>query len=90
MYRGRGAIQLTGKDNYSRFARDFGLSLPETVTFLTSIRGAIISAGWYWQGSNLNVLADAGQIKEQTKKINGGYNGLEERLHFYNAFLHVI
>jgi putative chitinase len=86
-YRGRGLIQLTGKDNYSKFAESIGKSLEETVMHLETLEGALESACWYWQKNNLNMLADTGDIVGVTKKINGGLNGIEERRKRYeNAF----
>jgi putative chitinase len=89
-YRGRGAIQLTGKNNYMAFATDMRMSLPEAVTFLSTPRGAILSAGWFWNRAVLNPLADAGNLRETTRRINGGYNGMEDRQALYNALLRVL
>lgn len=84
-YRGRGLIQLTGKENYTNFARFIERSLPDTITYLETPEGACMSAGWYWACNKLNVYADRGDIKEMTRRINGGYNGLADRIEHYNA-----
>lgn len=89
-YRGRGAIQLTGKDNYQSFAADNNMTLQQAVDYLSTPQGAIVSAGWFWSKRGLNALADAGDMKEITHRINGGYNGLDERIAFYNSLLHVL
>jgi len=89
-YRGRGAIQLTGKDNYSRFARDMGMTLEEVPAYLETPEGAIMSAGWFWDVNNLNALADAEDITGSTRKINGGVNGLEDRKHHYKKIRSII
>lgn len=82
-YRGRGAIQLTGKENYLAFGKFVGKSLDETVTYLETLPGAIESACWFWKRNNLNVLADAKDIDTATKRINGGTIGsLERRARF--------
>ena len=86
-YRGRGAIQLTGKDNYSRFAKDIGKSVDEAVTYVETLAGAIESACWFWKNNNLNVQADARDMKAATKKINGGDLGLKERTDHFNHYL---
>jgi putative chitinase len=82
-YSGRGLIQLTGKDNYSKFAESIGMSLDDVVTHLGTFEGAADSAGWFWDSRDLNACADADDIKTMTHKINGGYIGLEERTALY-------
>lgn len=88
-YCGRGLIQLTGKDNYSWFAASLEIPVEEASEYLQSFEGAVQSACWFWETNNLNVQADAGDIKLMTKKINGGYIGLEDRIKHYNHALHV-
>ena len=78
-YRGRGLIQLTGKNNYTTFslsADNNALLEPELVS---EPELAVQSAGWFWSTNNLNRLADTGDVRVVTKRINGGYNGLEDR-----------
>lgn len=80
-YRGRGLIQLTGKNNYVTFSKDtFGddrlLTDPD---FLLTKEGALKSACWFWKKNNLNAIADKEDIVELTRKINGGKHGLEDR-----------
>lgn len=79
-YRGRGLIQITGKNNYSAFAEFIGMSLDDVPDYLESFDGAIVSACWYWKINNLNRFADSEDIKGLTKAINGGYNGLDDRI----------
>lgn len=86
-FRGRGAIQLTGKDNYTRFAKDIGKSVDEAVAYVETLAGAIESACWFWKNNNLNVQADARDMKAATKKINGGDLGLKERTDHFNHYL---
>lgn len=83
-YRGRGAIQLTGKSNYSEFAKSIGKSLEETVAYLETMEGAIESACWFWNSRDINQTCDDNDIVLMTKKVNGGTNGLEERTTHYN------
>ena len=79
LYRGRGAIQLTGKANYKTFAESIGRTLEDTVAYTETLEGAVESAAFFWNLNNLNTLADERNITAMTKKINGGTLGLEER-----------
>lgn len=89
-YCGRGLIQLTGHDNYRAFADSLSMTMPETVEFLQTFEGCVQSACWFWESNGLNDLADKGDIKGMTKRINGGYIGLEDRIKHYEHALHVI
>jgi putative chitinase len=93
-YRGRGPIQLTGKDNYRAFAKEMfedWENLFENPDWVTSDRDfALMSAIWFWNKNKLNVQADSGDIKLMTKKINGGYIGLEDRIKHYNEAIHLL
>lgn len=82
-FKGRGLIQITGKNNYTAFAAIKNIPLDEAVTYLQSTTGAVESAAWYWDSNKLNPLADGGDMIAITKKINGGTNGLEERQKLY-------
>jgi putative chitinase len=87
-YRGRGPIQLTGKDNYSAFSADMGVAVvddPDQVANDKKI--ALMSAIWFWNKNKLNQYADSGDIKTMTKRINGGFIGLEDRIHHYEEAL---
>ena len=89
-HRGRGLIQLTGKSNYQAFAESIECSVAETIEFLETYEGAVQSACWFWESNNLNVQADKMDIKLLTKKINGGYIGLEDRIKHINHACHVL
>ena len=89
-YRGRGAKQLTGKDNYKRCGEALGVDLLGNPDLLLEPLYAARSAGWFWKVNNLAPLADEGNIKEMTKKINGGYIGLEARQSLYNKIMSAI
>ncbi len=80
---GRGLIQLTGKDNYSAMAKDMGMALEALVTYLESVEGACMSAGWFWNKNGLNAIADKEDFVTLTKRINGGTIGLEDRKHHF-------
>jgi putative chitinase len=80
-FKGRGLIQLTGRTNYKLFDeytnREYDLlHHPERVE---QPGLASLVAGWFWYRNKLNELADRDQLMKITKKINGGYNGLEDR-----------
>jgi putative chitinase len=87
---GRGAIQLTGKDNYSQFAASVGISLDEAVADLETLDGAIESACWFWKKNGLNAICDADDILKMTKRINGGTIGLEDRKKHYAEAKHLL
>lgn len=89
-YRGRGAIQLTGKNNYTKFAESIGKTLPETIAYLETLEGAIESALWFWKTNNINVLCDADDLIGMTKRINGGTHGLQSRSELYKKALSIL
>jgi putative chitinase len=89
-YCGRGLIQLTGKDNYTRYAQSLEISVEEAGEHLTTFEGCVQSAAWFWEANNLNQWADKGDILTLTKRINGGTIGLEDRIKHYNHALHVL
>lgn len=84
-YRGRGLIQITGRDNYRQcslglFGDDRLLFLPE---LLEKPQWAAESAAWFWDQNGLNELADRDQFNSITRRINGGLNGLQNRLQLW-------
>jgi putative chitinase len=89
-YRGRGLIQLTGKNNYTIFAASIETALEEIPGYLQTFEGAVQSACWFWDQNNLNKEADAKDIRTMTRKINGGFIGLEDRIKHYEHALHVL
>jgi putative chitinase len=89
-YCGRGLIQLTGKDNYTRYAQSLEISVEEASEHLTTFEGCVQSAAWFWEANNLNQWADAGDMLTLTKRINGGTIGLEDRIKHYEHAIHVL
>ena len=78
-YRGRGLIQLTGKNNYVAYSLacdNEALQKPEIVELP---KYAAESSGWFWDVNRLNTLADAQDVGGMCRRINGGYNGLDDR-----------
>ena len=86
-FRGRGAIQLTGRDNYTAFGKTIGLTAEEVIDYVQTKRGALESACWYWNSRKINEEAcDTGDIVKMTKLVNGGTIGLDDRrAHFLRA-----
>lgn len=86
-FRGRGLIQLTGKDNYTRFAKSISKTLDEAIAYLETSEGAVASAGWFWDVNKLNIYADKDDFVGLTRRINGGIIGLADRKHHYQLAL---
>jgi putative chitinase len=89
-YRGRGLIQLTGKDNYTFFAGSLSISVEEAAEYMATFEGACQSACFFWEQNKLNQWADKGDIVTLSKRINGGTIGLEDRIKHYEHALHVL
>lgn len=84
-YRGRGAIQLTHLSNYRRAGNELGADLAGRPELVATTQFAFKTAGLYWQWRNLNDPSDRGDITDATRRINGGTNGLQDRINLYNA-----
>jgi putative chitinase len=82
-WRGHGLIQITGYYNHKAEALYFNMDVQEIVTWLQTPVGACRSAGHYWQSHRCNEHADKCDFIAVTKAINGGLNGLEDRLERY-------
>lgn len=91
-FRGRGIVQITGKNNYTKCSQSLFESnvLVENPDLLLEVEYAIHSACWFWSAARLNELADVGDIKTMTKRINGGFIGLEDRIHHYNHAIEIL
>jgi len=92
-YKGGGYIQLTGKANYEAFGQAINediVSNPEKV----SGEYALLSAAWFFHKNKLHIVADGGSgndvVTKITKVINGGTNGLDERIKNFNTFYALI
>jgi len=86
-YRGRGFIQITGKENYFRLANDTDLDCFKNPELLLQEANAMISALWFWNLKGLNKLADKNDIITITKRVNGGLNGIEHRKELLKKYL---
>lgn len=78
--RGRGLIQLTGTDNYKACTKALNVDLMKNPDLIISNAEICMkTACWFWNNKKLNELADKDDVKSITKRINGGYNGLDDR-----------
>lgn len=85
-FRGRGILQITGKDNYTKLATSLMINLDDCIKYLETIPGAVESACWFFQVNNLLQICDKKDIITVTKKINGGTNGMSDReIRYANA-----
>jgi putative chitinase len=92
-FRGRGYIQLTGKDNYTQFGKAIGEDITGNPD-LVSGKYALLSAAWFWSKNGLNKLADGGAtdttVTSITKRVNGGTIGLPDRIKHFKEYYHLL
>ncbi len=82
-FKGRGLIQLTGRANYLAYSEASGIDYVARPQLLASDPFAAVDvACWFWDQRKLNKLADRDDVKTLTKRINGGFNGLDDRLDY--------
>jgi len=92
-FRGRGYIQLTGKDNYTAFGKSIGEDIcanPDKV----SSQYALLSAAWFFSKNGLHKMADGGAtdavVTSITKRVNGGTIGLADRIKHFKEYYHLL
>ena len=92
-YRGRGYIQLTGKDNYAAFSKAINedcITNPD----LVASKYPLASAAWFFHKNGLHKIADEGVTTEVvtkiTKRVNGGVIGLEDRIKHFQAYYNLL
>lgn len=90
LFHGRGAVQITGRNNYTAFARYKKMDLKLVPAYLVTIEGAIDSASWFWTTNKLNAFADKEDIEGLTRAINGGTLGLDDRKKRWGVCLSVL
>lgn len=90
-FKGAGVIQLTGRANYQAFATFIGDGkVMEGADYVAAVY-PFCSAGFWWKKNNMNGLVDGGaDVKAITRRVNGGYNGLEDRERYYAVACGVI
>lgn len=92
-FRGRGYIQLTGKNNYTAFAKSIG---EDTVANpdLVATKYTLASAAWFFSTNRLNEIADKGAddktVTLVTKRVNGGTIGLADRIKHFKEYYHLL
>lgn len=91
-FRGAGAIQLTGRNNYTAFSKAIGdVKVVELGASYVSKAYPFSSAGWFWAANGFNELCDRGaSVIEVTRRVNGGLNGIDDRVRYYNKACQVI
>ena len=86
-HRGMGLKQLTGKDNHKRCGDSLGVDFVSNPELLLEPKWAALSAGWFWSANKLDIFADNDDLEGQTKKINGGLIGIDDRKKRYKDCL---
>jgi putative chitinase len=89
-FRGGGLIQLTGRNNYTNFGREVGMTAEEAASYVRTRRGAFESACWFWKRNNLERFADADDINGMSRKVNGGTIGLQDRISRYTRAKNIL
>lgn len=89
-FRGRGLIQVTGRANYTAAMMALDIDCVEHPELLEIPVNACRSAGWFWKTHGLNELADTGDQVKVTRRINGGINGLADRLALFEIAKRVL
>ena len=89
-YKGRGLKQLTGLWNYRACGEALGKNLVDEPDLLLLPANAAMSAGWFWSARDLNEIADRGDVRAMTKRINGGDLGLDERTALWGAAMEAL
>ncbi len=82
-YRGRAGIGLTGRANYRAAGDAIGVDLEGDPDKAALPEHATDISGWFWWQHNLNLIAQKNWFKTTTRIINGGYNGLQDRINHY-------
>lgn len=89
-YKGRGAIQVTGRHNYTKMSEELGVDFVNHPELAATPQYAFKSALWYWNSRDGNAFADRGDIVRITEMVNGGHHNLAERTDYYNRGLQVL
>ena len=89
-FKGRGLLQITGRVNYEHCARETGLDIVNHPQIAASPKGACEVSGWFWKVHGLNAHADLEEYVFISKVVNGGTNGLDQRLEFTKVALGVL
>lgn len=79
LFRGGGPLQITGRRNWTGFAKAMNMTLPEALAYGRTLEGGIMAAAWFWEENDINRLADTPGVADETRRINGGILGLQDR-----------
>jgi putative chitinase len=92
-FRGRGYIQLTGRDNYTAFGKSIGVDIPNNPDVVATTY-ALASAAWFFSKNGLHKIADEGAsdvvVTKITKRVNGGTIGLPDRIKHFKEYYHLL
>lgn len=77
--RGAGPGQLTGADNWRAFAKAIGMTHDEALAYGRTVEGGVMAFAWFWEENDINRLADTPGVEDETKRINGGQHGVDDR-----------
>lgn len=92
-FRGRGYIQLTGKENYTAFGKSIGVDILSNPDSVASTY-ALASAAWFFSKNGLHKIADEGAsdivVTKITKRVNGGTIGLADRIKHFKEYYHLL
>ena len=89
-YKGRGAIQITGRANYKKYGDLLGVDLVGNPDLAATPQYAFSTAGLFWKLNGLNEMADVQDFIAITKRINGGTTGLNERQKYYDIAMNAL
>src|ERR1700733_9828754 len=81
-YKGRGLLQLTGRANYADYGKALGVDLVNNPTLAAQPALSLKIACEYWKRHNINADCDRDDVQAVTRKVNGGLNGLSDRIAF--------
>ncbi len=88
-FKGRGAIQVTGRHNYESVSQYLGIDFVANPELMATPENAFETAAWYWQSRNLNAVSDSGSIESVSRIVNGGTHGLPQRIDSFQRALSV-
>ena len=89
-FKGRGLIQITGRANYDEVGKELSYNFILNPENLELPGPAAFSAAWFWFDRGLNRLADIDAFEKITRRINGGVNGMEDRLKHWDRCCEVL
>jgi len=87
LFRGGGPLQLTGRSNYTAWGKAIGKTAEEAAEYVRTPEGGVSAALWFWRVNGLLVPASRGDVSACTRIINGGYNGLADRVSRFKSVL---